>query len=223
MKTKGKKGLVWGVALLCAFLIWTALVMFVDVKPLGQNGTDIGLSTLNVWFHGVTGVNMKLCEITDWVGLGAVPLIVVACFGVFGVVQLIKRKSVKKVDADILLLGAYYAIILLAFLLFEVVTVNYRPILVNGELEGSYPSTTTLLVLSIMPTLLFQVKRRSQNRALITVTALFVVIFSAFMVICRTVSGVHWLSDIIGAVLLSAGLYLVYRSAVMLTDGKKDK
>ncbi|MBQ7625010.1 MAG: phosphatase PAP2 family protein [Clostridia bacterium] len=223
MKTKGKKGLTAGIALLCAFLIWTALVMFVDVAPAEETGTNIGLSALNVWFHGLTGVNMGLCKITDWGRLGIVPLIVVACFGVFGVIQLIKRKSVKKVDADILLLGAYYAVILLAFLFFEAVTVNYRPILINGELEGSYPSTTTLLVLSIMPTLLFQVKRRAKSRALITVTAVFVILFSAFMVVCRTLSGVHWLSDIIGAVLLSAGLYLVYRSAVMLTDGKKDK
>ena len=51
MKQNGKIVFVAGVALIVVFLIWTALVLLVDVQPLGQNGTNIGFATWNTWFH----------------------------------------------------------------------------------------------------------------------------------------------------------------------------
>ena len=53
------------------------------------------------------------------------------------------------------------------------------------------------------------------------VTVVFVAVFSAFMVIGRLVSGVHWATDIIASVLLSAGLFMLYQSAVLYTDLSK--
>ena len=41
--------------------------------------------------------------------------------------------------------------------------------------------------------------------------------FSTFMVIGRLVAGVHWFTDIMGAVILSAGLFILYKAAVMLS------
>ena len=115
-------------------------------------------------------------------------------------------------DRDIILLGVYYILVILGYLIFEMIPINYRPILIDGAMEASYPSSTTLLVLSVMPTLLFQVGRRSKRPIIRRIAALFVILFSAFMVIGRLTAGVHWLTDIIGAVLLSAVLYLLYRS-----------
>ncbi len=100
------------------------------------------------------------------------------------------------------------------------VPINYRPVLINGILEASYPSSTTLLVLSVMPTLMFQVSRRTENTLIRKINAIFVILFSAFMVIGRLTSGVHWATDIMGSVVLSSGLYLLYRSAVGFTDKK---
>ena len=40
---------------------------------------------------------------------------------------------------------------------------------------------------------------------------IFVIVFSVFMVVGRLISGVHWATDIIGSVLLSAGLFMIYR------------
>ena len=219
MKGNAKKGIIAGIVLLVLFAVWTVMVMKVDVQPVGQNGTNIGFAGINTWFHAMTGEHLWIYELTD--KLEWLAILVCAGFGVLGLVQLIQRKSLKKVDPDIILLGIYYIVVILAFLLFEKVKINYRPVLIDGKLEASYPSSTTLLVLSVMPTLIFQLKRRTPKSALRTAVIIAIVVFTAFVAVGRMVSGVHWLTDIIGAVLLSAGLYLVYRSAVGLIDGKK--
>ena len=220
MSNQAKKGFITSVALILAFILWTVLIQCVDVRQAGVNNTNIGFAAVNTWFHQLTGAHMGIYTITDWLGL--VPIVICICFGVLGLVQLIRRKSLKKVDPDIILLGIYYILVILGYLIFEMIPINYRPILIDGAMEASYPSSTTLLVLSVMPTLKFQTDRRSENTAVRTVATVFVVLFSAFMVIGRLISGVHWLTDIIGAVLLSSGLYLAYRSAVIMTDSQKE-
>ena len=211
-----KRDLVTGMALLATFALWTALVQLVDVRPVGQQGTDIGFAMLNTWFHDLTGVHMALYTATDWLGL--VPVVVCLGFGVLGAVQLVKRRSLLKVDPDLLLLGAHYILVASAYLLFEMVPINYRPILIDGVLEASYPSSTTLLVLAVMPTLRYQVERRSSSPLLRRPVTVFVVAFSVFMVVGRLVSGVHWLTDIVGSVLLAFGLFSMYRFVTASID-----
>ena len=214
---KEKRNLLTGVVLIGAFALWTVLIQYVDVQTVGQNGTKIGFAEFNVWFHQLTGVHMTIYTITDWLGL--VPIFICLCFGVLGLVQLVKRRSLLKVDPDILLLGAYYVLVIACYLIFEMIPVNYRPVLIEGRLEASYPSSTTLLVLSVMPTLMFQANRRVSNAIIKKVVSVFVIAFSMFMVIGRLISGVHWATDIIGSVLLSAGLYMLHRSAVLSRPG----
>lgn len=122
---KRKKELILGVILLVVFIIWTGLIQYVDVKPIGANNTDIGFSTLNSYFHQMTGVHMTLYTITDWLGL--IPIFVCVVFGGLGLVQLIKRKSLFKVDKDLILLGIYYFIVIIGYLIFEMIPINYRP------------------------------------------------------------------------------------------------
>ena len=210
MKGCEKKKLLPGVILLAAFIVWTLLVQHVDVQNAGANGTEIGFATLNVWFHQMTGVHMLFYQITDW--LGIVPIIICMFFGLLGLVQLVKRRSLLRVDPDLLMLGAYYVLVILGYLLFEMFPINYRPILIGGNLEASYPSSTTLLVLSVMPTLKYQIDQRSVSRTLRKAITIFVITFSAFMVIGRLISGVHWATDILGSVLLSSGLFMIYWS-----------
>ena len=221
MTERGKKGLRVGAGLILAFAVWTLLILKVDVRPVGQNGTDIGFAAVNLWFHGLTGANMTLYAITDWLGL--VPILVCVGFGCLGLYQWIRRRSLARVDADILLLGAYYILVILAYLIFEMIPINYRPIPINGVMEASYPSSTTLLVLSVMPTLKFQADRRATSLSVKRATTAFVAAFSAFMVIGRLISGVHWLTDIVASVLLSGGLYMLYRSAVLCMDRRRER
>ncbi len=210
------KGFIRSGGLLLAFVLWTALIQTVDVQPVGVNGTSVGFAAVNTWFHRLTGVHMAIYTATDWLGL--VPIVVCIGFGLLGLMQWIRRKRITKVDRDILLLGGYYILVILGYLIFEMIPINYRPILIDGAMEASYPSSTTLLVLSVMPTLLFQVNRRANSLTVRHITAAFVILFSAFMVIGRLVAGVHWLTDIIGSVLLSAGLYCLYRITVTAMD-----
>ena len=217
MKDNRKRALL-GIVLLAAFVLWTILIRHIDVQKVGPNGTAVGFATINVWFHRLTGVHMLIYTITDWLGL--VPIIVCMCFGILGLVQLIIRRSLVKVDSDILLLGVYYVLIILGYLLFEMVPINFRPILIDGILEASYPSSTTLLVLSVMPTLKFQADRRIKSLMLKNVVTVFVTVFSLFLVIGRLISGVHWATDIVGSVFLSFGLYMIYKASVILAERK---
>ncbi len=221
MENNRKRNCIIGIILLAAFVLWTFLIMHVDVQSVGQNGTDIGFAAFNTWFHQATGVHMVIYTITDWLGL--VPVIICVCFAILGVVQLIKRKSLFKVDADIILLGIYYFLVFFGYLFFEMVPINYRPIPIEGVMEASYPSSTTLLVLSVMPTLKLQIDRRTENKTIRIITTVFVVLFSAFMVIGRLVAGVHWATDIIGSILLSMGLFMVYVGSVGYADHRKSK
>ena len=219
MNAQEKKTLGAGLLLLAAFVLWTVLIQSVDVQPLGQNGTDIGFAALNCWFHRLCGVHMMIYTATDWLGL--VPIAVCLCFGGIGFAQLLKRKSLFRVDADIILLGVYYVLVIAGYLIFESIPINYRPIPINGVMEASYPSSTTLLVLSVMPTLNLQARRRIENQALKRTICVASAVFTLFMVLGRTVAGVHWLTDILGAVLLSAGLFLLYKACVMMIDRRR--
>ena len=216
MKGNGKKDLTAGLGLLAAFGVWTLLIRRIDVRPIGPKGSSVGMAAFNGWFHRLTGVHMGLYTVTDWLGL--VPIVICMGFGALGLVQLIRRRRLWRVDADILLLGAYYILVIAAYLFFEMVPINRRPVLIDGVLEASYPSSTTLLVLSVMPTLAFQARRRFKSASAIRAATAFAALFSAFMVIGRLISGVHWATDIIGSILLSAGLFALYRFAVMQAD-----
>lgn len=220
MKKDGKRMLWIGSILLVAFAIWTALIQIVDVQPLGPKETNVGFATWNGLFHKWTGVHMTIYTITDWLGL--VPIFVCMLFGGIGFVQLIKRRSFLKVDFDIIILGIYYVIVIISYLTFEMLPINYRPILIDGRLEASYPSSTTLLVLSVMPTLLEQMHRRVRSIVLKRMMYSLASCFSICMVMGRLVSGVHWFTDIVGAVLLSAGLFCMYK-AVILLYGKMEE
>ena len=220
MKKNIKTTLISAIIFLILFILWTILIVTVDVKPVGVNETNIGFATLNTWFHNLTGVNMTLYTITDWLGL--VPVFVCLIFGVVGLIQLIKRRSLLKVDFDIIALGVYYVIVILGYLLFEMIPINYRPILINGFMQISYPSSTTLLVLSVMPTLTFQIKARLKNNKIKIILNLVIFAFSLFMVIARLVSGVHWITDIIGSCFLSTGLFYIYKSVVLLKNNRSE-
>ena len=209
---KKNQNVLAGILLLVGFAVWTFLIQAVDVQPIGPNGSSVGFAALNGWFHQLTGVHWMLYTLTDWLGL--VPIFVCLIFASIGFVQLVQRKSLFKVDLDIIMLGAYYVLVIFGYLLFEMVPINYRPVLIEGFLEASYPSSTTLLVLSVMPTLYFQAQRRLSPNALRQTILIFSVLFSAFMVIGRLVSGVHWLTDIMGAVLLSSGIFLIYKASI---------
>ena len=164
MKKENKKNFFIAVFLLITFVLWTVSVRFIDVGTIGPRNSAVGFSTINKFVHSLTGVNMSLYTITDWLGL--VPIFFAFGFAILGLIQWIKRKNILKVDYSILVLGGFYIATITAYILFEMVIVNYRPILINGYLEVSYPSSTTLLVLCVMPTAIMQFNTRIKNKIL---------------------------------------------------------
>ena len=196
--------------MLAVFVLWTVLICFVDVQAIGPEGSFVGFSTINGFIHELTGVNWFLYTVTDWLGL--VPIGVAFGCAVLGLVQWIKRKSLLKVDRSILTLGGFYIVVMAVYILFEIVVINYRPTLINGHLEASYPSSTTMLVMCVMPTAMMQLRARIKNDLFRRCVMFAMAVFIAFMVIGRLVSGVHWITDIIGGALFSAGVVTTYFS-----------
>lgn len=205
-----KKYLYISIFSLAAFVLWTLLVCFVDVRTIGPEGSSVGFAALNGFAHEKIGTNMYLYNITDWLGL--VPIGVALGFAILGLIQLIKRKSILKVDRSILALGVFYIIVIAVYLFFEIVVINYRPVLIEGCLEASYPSSTTMLVTCVMPSAAMQAKERIKSNALRKGVIIVIIAFIAFMVVGRLLSGVHWITDIIGGALFSLGVVMAYKS-----------
>ena len=214
MKKENQRNFCIAICMLLAFLLWTAAIQFVDVQAIGPQESSVGFATINQLVFNLTGVHMSLYTITDWLGL--VPLMFVMGFGTLGLIQWIQRKHFLKVDYSILVLGGFYIVVMAVYVLFEMYVVNYRPVLINGYLETSYPSSTTMLVMCVMPTAIMQFNARIKNNVLKRCVASAIIAFIVFMVIGRLVSGVHWFTDIIGGALLSAGLVLMYRAVIPL-------
>ena len=162
MKKKNHRSLCVSLFMLVAFVLWTIAICFVDVREIGPNNSSVGFATINSFFHNFTGVHMWLYNITDWLGL--VPILVAMGFGLLGLIQWIKRKRLSEVDYSIFVLGGFYIAVMAMYVLFEMVTINYRPVLINGFLETSYPSSTTLLVMCVMPTSIMQFNSRIKNK-----------------------------------------------------------
>lgn len=160
-KEKSQKVLLSGIAMVVLFILWTVAISLIDVQPIGPQNSSVGFATLNGFIHSLTGVHMAIYTVTDWLGL--IPLCFILGFALLGLIQLIKRKSLFKVDSSILVLGAFYIVVMAAYLFFEFYVVNYRPVLINGFLEASYPSSTTLLVMCVMPTAVMQLNSRIRN------------------------------------------------------------
>ena len=209
-----KKRLSAGIIMAALFAAFTYLVTTYDIAAVGPQGTEVGFSHINSRFHEMTGVNMGWYEVTDVLGYAAIAL--AALFAVAGLVQMIRRRSLLKVDREIISLGVLFVAVIAFYVGFEKFIINYRPVIMPGEIypEASYPSSHTMLVCAVMGAAMILTGRYIRSRFL---AGLLRVLFAAVMVmtVCgRLYCGVHWLTDIIGGLLLSAALLLLFSAAV---------
>jgi undecaprenyl-diphosphatase len=218
MKHKNRINFVISGTLFSLFVFLTLLLKVVDVQPVGPEGSSVGFATVNNWIANWLGVNLLLYTLTDW--LGVVAILYALGFAVLGLIQLIQKKSLMKVDHSILVLGAFYLLVISAYVFFEFCVVNYRPVLLQNVLEASYPSSTTMLVLCVMPTAVMQFNRLIKGRtAKIAVNAV-TILLAPIAVIGRFLSGVHWFTDILGGVLLSSAFVMLYYSVNKWIESK---
>ena len=205
--------------LLLVFVLWTFAISLIDVQVIGPLGSAVGFAAWNNYVHQCIGMRPALYILTDMLSL--IPFGFVLGFAILGLVQWIRRGSVLSVDHSILLLGGFYLVVMGIYVLFEYLAINYRPVLIEGILEVSYPSSTTVLVICVMETGAIEWKHRIQNPRFQRSVSVSSTIFTLLMIVGRFFSGVHWVTDILGGVFLSAGLVLLYRGFRHLLSGHR--
>ena len=208
MKSK-KSFVVSGIfAILTAVLI--VLVKNYDVAPIGPMDTTIGFSHINGGFHDFLGINIIWYKITEVFGILA--LLVCAGFAFMGLIQLIQRKSIVKVDETILKLGGLYVVVLGLYALFEKVIINYRPIIMSDatEPEASFPSSHTMLICVVMGSTIMVINRYIKNKRLASIMQVACAIIMIITVVGRLICGVHWFTDIMGGIFISITLLAAF-------------
>ena len=217
-KKNANKFLAGGAVFAVLFLIWIALIKLVDVSAIGPEGTEVGLAGINKAIHEALGVNMTLYKITDI--LGYVALLVAGLFALFGLVQLIKRKSLAKVDGAIYALAGLYVVTIGLYVVFEKVIINYRPVVMPDEvaLEASFPSSHTMLACVIFGSAIVMIGKYIDNDMLCKLLIALATVLLILVVVGRFVSGVHWFTDIVGGVLISGALVFTFIGIVGKID-----
>lgn len=185
-----------------------------DVAPIGEGGTSVGFSHINEAVHNITGVNMLWYGITDYIGYGAIALCLL--FALAGFVQMIKRRGLLKVDGEILALGGLFAADIALYMAFEKFIINYRPIIMPGETEpeASFPSSHTMLILTVMLAVMIILDKYVKSGGLCTFLRILCALTALVTVCGRLYCGVHWFTDIVGGVLLSLTLILIFSAVV---------
>lgn len=220
MKKTSKKSnglFVCGCILLIISVIFTILVMNYDVGP-GIMGTTIGFHTLNQAVFSVLGTSDFWYSITQVFGI--IAILVIACFAIVGIVEAVQRKSLLKVDKSIIALGVFYVVVLILYVFFEVFVINYRPIPMENGLEASFPSSHTMLISCVMVTAMYQFHRLIKNKVLRYCSYAVAITITALTIIGRLLSGVHWFTDILAGILISATLIVFYYAVALKLDGE---
>ena len=203
-----KKEFIISIVLLFTSVLYTVLVKTIDVQAIGPNGSSVGFATINQFVGNIVNENELWYKITKYITV--IPLFMALVYALIGFKQLIKRKSLFKVDRELVGLGVFYLLVIGLYVFFEIFIVNYRPVLMDGELEASYPSSHTLMALCLCASsiLLNKIKYNKYPISKIINPILLVVII--IIVVGRLLSGVHWFSDILGGVIISSLLIMMY-------------
>lgn len=218
MKTKNKLIISTAVTAVLS-IIFTLLIILVDKQNIGAENSSVGLSELNKVFKNLFDYNDTFYKLTEI--LGYLVLCIAIFYMVILLVQLIKRKSIKKVDVELILLAIFYMAIIIIYALFEIAKINFRPVLLDGKLEASYPSSHTLLAVFICATAILINQKLFTNKTIKITLDCFIGILGTTVIIGRIISGVHWITDIIGAILISTTLVLLYITIIHIVHNKK--
>ena len=207
---KETKNIILSIFLTIVSFCYVFLVKTIDVMSIGPKGSKVGFGTINNFIKETFTYNKTIYKITEILGLLA--LLIVAIYALVGLAQLIKRKSFLKVDKRIYILGCFYVLVGLIYVFFEKVIINYRPVILDGKLEASFPSSHTVLAICVCISALSMNKFYIKNEKYLKVVNTFITILMIGIVIGRFISGVHWFSDIIGGIIISMTLLSYYYS-----------
>ena len=216
MNDKAKRYFIAGGIGILVSLAFMLLTMKADVQAIGPEGSSVGLAMLNGKLRDVIGYHSYWKTLTDLIA--AIAILICCFFGAIGLLQLIRERSLAKVDPRILLLGVFYIAVVLVYVIFEIFPVNYRPVLEEGALEASFPSSHTMLSLCVLLSAIPVLRRILKNEIALQIASIALPVLAVLAVIGRLLSGVHWFTDIIGGILISAALLLIFMGGLELAD-----
>ena len=219
MKSSNKSSLIKFAILFALFICFTILIKVINVDSIGPNGSEVGFSNINKSFHDLLPYNEMFYNISKY--LGYLSFGIIALYGIAGLVQLFKRKSLFKVDKELLILGGFYIIVLCVYVLFEKVVINYRPVLEKGALEASYPSSHTILSVCVCLSSIMVCSRIFKNKDFVKYFNICTGLLMVGIVVTRLLSGVHWLTDIIGGILISLALCMLFNYLIEIIPKRK--
>ena len=218
--TMKKKALAAAI-LAAVFVLFIILVKTVDVAAIGPNETRVGFAGINGAISGAFGYNGFFYKLTQI--LGYLSIVIALVFAEEGIEQLVRRKSFKAVDGELVVTGCLYVLTAIVYLFFEVVKVNCRPVIMPGDTapEASFPSSHTVLACVILVGAAIFCVRYLANKKLARILAIAFAATAGVTVLGRILAGVHWFTDIIGGLLISAALIAAYAAALDFVDSKK--
>ena len=215
--TKTKKAAQISLIAWIAAILYTLLVKFVDVRPIGPEGSEVGFALINGLWRDLVGVHPVWDKISD--GCLALEFLIVAAFGFVALIQLIKGRSWYAIDDRVKVQDFFYLLVGLTYVFFEFVIINYRPVLSDdGVLKASYPSSHTVAVLTIAFSGLMTTRRIFHHSDQPTWMWVVPLTLAVIATVGRLISGMHWLSDVFGAILISAALLMFYRIALVYQE-----
>lgn len=215
MSKKSNK-IMWSVIYILIAVIFTILVKVVDVQAVGPQNSYVGFATLNSKVANIVGENTTWYKITEILGMLA--LLVAASYAVMGVVQLLRRKSIAKVNFEIIMLGVLYVVVVLLYIFFEKFIINYRPVLVDGVLEASFPSSHTMLAVCICASAVMVNSKLIAKTKFRKIYNILLSLMLVVIVVGRILSGVHWITDIIAGILISVALLKAFDTVIYIKN-----
>ena len=215
-----KRNIITSITLIILSIVFTLLVKYIDVKPIGPNESLVGFADINKLFYNLIGSNMVIYKITEI--LGIIPLLIALIYFIIGIKQLITRKSILKVDKEIYLLGFFYLLVLAVYIFFEKFVINYRPVLINNILEPSYPSSHTLMSICICISSIILNKKIFRNK-IAHIENIISIIVMSLIIVGRIISGVHWFTDILGGIIISSTLVVLFYTILNSIKPKIEK
>lgn len=207
---KKRNSLAISLVLFLLFGILTWSLVNVDVQPIGPEESTIGLASINGIVDNWIGTNEFWYSVTEI--FGYLGILTAVGFALTGLIQLIRRRSLFQIDSSIISLGVFYILVIGIYILFERVIINYRPVIIDGELAASFPSTHTMMILSIMGMGMIQFRRMIRNKMVLKTLNSLSAIIILVTIVGRMLSGVHWFTDILGGILISAAIVFLFYS-----------
>ena len=160
---------------------------------------------------------MEWNKITNIILISAI--ITLGVFVVLGLCQWISRKSLKKVDKQLLFMPVPLALMAATYLIFDKFWVlNTRP---NGSGEPSFPSTHTMVVATIFFLAMLALPKYIKNKAARAILSVIMLAFIALVCVGRVLANMHWISDIVGGVLFAMIFAEIYYLCIKPRKAKK--